>query len=67
MSEVNVVTLIVAILAFLGSLFAIYNTNFKRFAAERWWERKAKAYGEIIQAFSELIHVKNTYGLGPSG
>lgn len=60
MSGENVVILIAAILAFLASLIAIYNTNFKRFTSERWWERKVKAYDEIIQALSDLVHYYRT-------
>ncbi len=60
MSAENVVTLIAAILAFIASLIAIYNTNFKRFTSERWWERKAKAYEDIVVALSDLVHYYRT-------
>lgn len=60
MSSESIVTLIVASLAFIASLVAIYNTRFRRFAQERWWERKAKAYEDIIQALSDLVQYYRT-------
>jgi hypothetical protein len=60
MSGENVITLIAALLAFIASLIAIYNTNFKRFTSERWWERKVKAYEDIVDALSGLIHYYRT-------
>jgi len=60
MSAENIIILIAAVLAFIASLVAIYNTNFKRFTSERWWERKAKAYEDIIQALSDLVHYYRT-------
>jgi hypothetical protein len=55
MSAESIVTLIAAILAFIASLAAIYNSRFRRFALERWWERKADAYTRIIEALSDLV------------
>lgn len=55
MSSENIVILIAAILAFIASLIAIYNSRFRRFAQERWWERKAEAYTRIIEALSDLV------------
>jgi hypothetical protein len=60
MSSENVITLVAAILALFASLIAIYNTNFKRFARERWWERKAKAYEDVVVSLSDLIHYYRT-------
>ncbi len=60
MSGENVVILIAAILAFIASLGAIYNTNFKRFTSERWWERKSRAYEDIVVSLSDLIHYYRT-------
>ena len=55
MSSESIVILIAAILAFIASLAAIYSSRFRRFAKERWWERKAEAYTRIIEALSDLV------------
>jgi len=55
LSSENIVTLIAATLAFIASLIAIYNTRFRRFALERWWERKVDAYTRIIESLSDLV------------
>lgn len=55
MSAENIVTLVAAGLAFVASLGAIYIGRFRRFAQERWWERKADAYTRIIEALSDLV------------
>ena len=55
MSSESIVILIAAVLAFIASLLAIYSTRFRRFAQERWWERKADAYTRIIEALSDLV------------
>ena len=56
----NVVTLVAAILAFAASMFAagasVYNSRFGRFAGERWWDLKVKAYSRIIEALSALVY-----------
>jgi hypothetical protein len=61
----NVITLVAAILAFFASVVAtavsIYNTRFKRFLMERWWDRKAEAYIRIIEALSSLVHYYNEH------
>jgi len=60
MSSESIVILVAAILAFIASLAAIYSSRFRRFAQERWWERKAKAYEDIIQALSDLVQYYRT-------
>ena len=55
MSSESIVILVAAILAFIASLAAIYSSRFRRFAQERWWERKAEAYTRIIEALSDLV------------
>jgi len=56
----NSITLIAAILAFVAALIAavvsVYNARFRRFARERWWERKVEAYSGIIEALSDLVY-----------
>jgi hypothetical protein len=53
-------TLAAAILAFSASIVAtavaLYNTRFRRFARERWWERQVEAYNAIIDALSALVY-----------
>lgn len=60
MNSGNVVTLIAAGLAFLASVFAVvvsaYNARFKRYASERWWERKVDAYISIVDALSDMVY-----------
>ena len=54
----SAITLAASGLAFLASLIAasvaIYNARFRRFARERWWERKADTYASISDALSRL-------------
>ena len=60
MSPENIVTLIASGLAFLASVIAVlvsaYNARFRRFARERWWERKAEAYAEVIGSLVSLTY-----------
>lgn len=50
-------------MAFLASRWAV-----KKFHAEKWWERKEKAYREIIEALYDSVHYfsvyKEDYGQG---
>lgn len=66
MSLENIVTLIAAGLAFAASLMAtavaIYNTRFRRFALEKWWERKAEAYTRIIEALADMVNYYQQIG-----
>ena len=59
MTAPHAITLAAAILAFVASLIAaavsVYNARFRRFARERWWERKADAYSRIIEALAALV------------
>ena len=59
------VTLIAAILAFVASgiatAVAAYNGRFRRFAQQRWWERKADAYTRIIEALADLVYHHETH------
>jgi hypothetical protein len=52
--------LITAGLALFASLIAaavsIYNASFRRFALERWWDRKAEAYTRIIEALADMVN-----------
>ena len=60
MSDESIISLITAGLAFIASSIAIgvsaYNARFSRFATERWWERKAEAYAQVINALSDLVY-----------
>lgn len=60
MNTQTTITLIAAVLAFAASVLAtivsIYNARFKRFARERWWERKVEAYSRITQALADLVY-----------
>jgi hypothetical protein len=53
------ITIIAAVLAFAASIIAtivsIYNSRLGRFVSERWWERKAEAYGRIVESLSALV------------
>ena len=53
-------TLFASVLAFIASVIAaavsIYNARFRRFARERWWDRKVEAYNRIIDALSALVY-----------
>ena len=61
MSTGDIITLIAAILAFIASLAAIYNTNFKRFTSERIYDRQLELLGKLykclyeVQAYSQLM------------
>jgi len=55
MSGQNIVTLIAAILAFMASLVAIYNTNFKRFASERIYERQLEVFSKLYKALHDVM------------
>jgi len=66
MSDDSIIPLITAGLAFIASVIAVvvsaYNARFSRFASERWWERKAEAYVQIINALSDLVfYYEQTY------
>ncbi len=58
MSPENIITLVASGLAFLASVIAVivsaYNARFRRFALEKWWERKAQAYAEVVGSFVSL-------------
>jgi hypothetical protein len=58
-------TLAAAVLAFIASLVATavvaYNGRFRRFARERWWERKADAYSRIIESLADLVYYHETH------
>ena len=60
MTTDQIITLSAAGLAFVASVIAalvsIYNSRFRRFAKERWWERKVEAYTRIIDALSGLVY-----------
>lgn len=51
-------TLIAAILAFVASLGAgaisLYTSRLRRFTSERWWERKAHAYSDLLELLVKL-------------
>jgi len=53
------ITLIAAILAFIASIIGIivsgYNARFRRYALEKWWEKKYDAYSIIIDALSDMV------------
>jgi hypothetical protein len=49
LAKVFVTALVAALLAHLLS--------FRRFVAERWWDRKADAYGSIIGSLVSMIHL----------
>jgi len=56
----NVVTVVAAGLAFVASLIAaavaLYTARFRRFALEKWWERKAGAYAEVVSSLVALTY-----------
>ena len=60
MSPENIVTLIASGLAFFASVIAVivsaYNARFRRFALERWWDRKAQAYAEVVGSLVSLTY-----------
>jgi hypothetical protein len=53
------ITLTAAILAFITSIIGIivsgYNARFRRYALEKWWEKKYDAYSNIIDALSDMV------------
>ena len=53
------ITLIAAILAFITSIIGLiisgYNARFRRYALEKWWEKKYDAYSNIIDALSDMV------------
>jgi len=54
----NIVTGLVS-----GSLSAwiTYRLAFRRFRAERWWERRADAYGKILEALHNSLKFADTH------
>lgn len=60
MTTEHLLTLFASVLAFIASVIAaavsIYNARFRRFARERWWERKVEAYNRIIDALSGFVY-----------
>ena len=60
MTNDQIVTIIASGIAFIASIIAtgvsIYNSRFKRYAKEQWWERQDEAYRQIINALSSLVH-----------
>jgi hypothetical protein len=60
MDSQQVITLAAAALAFVASVIATsvsaYNGRLARFAAQRWWERKADAYARIIEALAAMVY-----------
>jgi len=60
MTTGNLITLVAAVLAFIASVIAasvtLYNARFRRFARERWWDRRVDAYTKIIDALSSLVY-----------
>ena len=65
MSLENIITLVSASLSFFASVLAIvvsvYNNRFTRFTSERWWERKADAYNNIVKNLVALIDTANQW------
>lgn len=49
MSSENIVTLIAVIVS-------AYNARFRRFALEKWWDKKAQAYAEVIGSLVSLTY-----------
>jgi hypothetical protein len=60
MDTQSLVTLAAAGLTFVASIIAImvsaYNARLGRFARQRWWERKVRAYADIIEALADLVY-----------
>lgn len=60
MNTEQLLILLASVLAFIASVIAtavsVYNARFRRFARERWWERKVDAYKRIIDALSVLVY-----------
>ena len=66
MAHETQITLIAAILAFAAAVIStgasLYSARFRRYALERWWERKADAYTRIVDALSEMVeYYRMTY------
>ncbi len=60
------ITLVAAVLAFCAAIIStvasLYSARFRRYAQERWWERKADAYTRIAHALSEMLeYYRMTY------
>ena len=60
LSPDNIITLVAAGLAFAASILAViisaYNARFRRFAMEKWWDRKAEAYARVIESLVTLTY-----------
>lgn len=65
MTNAQWITLTAALLAFVASgiatAVAAYNARFRKFAQQRWWERKADAYTRIIEALADLVYYHETH------
>lgn len=65
MTTAQWITLTAAILAFVASgiatAVAAYNAGLRKFAQQRWWERKADAYTRIIEALADLVYYHETH------
>ena len=61
MSTSDVVALIIGVLGFVSGVAAIVNSNFKRFTAERLYERELEVLGKIhkhlmnVSTYSKLL------------
>jgi hypothetical protein len=72
MAEETRITLVAAILAFaagiLSTAASLYSARFRRYAMQRWWERKADAYTRIADALSEMVeYYRMTYAVELEG
>ena len=58
MTVESTITLVAAVLALIASVVAsavsLHNARFRRFTSERWWERKATAYGDVVGSLVAL-------------
>jgi hypothetical protein len=45
-----------ALAGVIAAVVSLYTARFRRFAQERWWERKADAYARIVEALTALVY-----------
>jgi hypothetical protein len=48
--------------AVVAAAAQLYTVRFRRFARERWWERKADAYARIVESLTGLVYYYEIQG-----
>jgi len=62
MGTINIVDIVIKFLIFIAAVVSPFFTSYltakwslRKFYAEKWWERKERAYSEIISAINDIL------------